>query len=55
MTGLVDGALNDDSVGVVAVMTVDEESQDGGNKEEDDVPGLKLVLVPVFHRPRVLT
>jgi hypothetical protein len=48
-------SINDDSVVVVAVMTVDEQGQDGGNEEEDDVPVLTLALVPVFHHLRILT
>jgi hypothetical protein len=44
MTGSVDFALNDDAVGVMAMVTVDEQSQKGSDEEEDNVPGSKLVL-----------
>jgi hypothetical protein len=44
MTGSVNVALNDDAVGVMAMVTVDEQGQDGSDEEEDDVPGSKLAL-----------
>lgn len=40
MTRAVDFALNDDAVAIVAVVSVDKESEDACDEEEDDVPDL---------------
>jgi hypothetical protein len=42
VTGAMDFALHDDAVAVMAVMAVDEEGEEGGDEEEDDVPGLTI-------------
>ena len=40
MTRAMDFALNDDAVAIVAVVSVDKESEDTCDEEEDDVPDL---------------